>query len=696
MSEATSGPYTPAFLRRALELFEDQRGWLVVSDGTRDLCWVCAREGVRAHLRGFQAPAHATWLELRPDQEQKVAAARAQGADEREALRKAGVPPSQLDLAGRALLAQLPVDALFWDEPMADAGIGDPPFAERLLRRDLAVVGASAPLPTVLAEVRDRASKSAPNLKKLPTLAVSVVTTGEAAARKHLAALADPLERRVLERVLAKPGLHGDQLLQALACGDGRLVACLTRLVDAKVVQAERLPVDGRSRRQALAGEAAALEAAPDELTRRLWLAGAGEHLKEARAASRHLTRAGWLCTEQGRQNEAAELFARALGHDAEDLEALQGRVSSLWALTREEEAAQLAEPLARTYLALGLPGQARQVALRALESRETGALLELAVQAHVDLGDLRGAGKLLDGLTLQLRKEGRARDAERAAQRLADLRSQGEKRDKGPRRPGPAVTVSPASKLVALAASLLAPLLVGAFYWQRQELEGRRAYADAARAAGEHVARGEHELALSALPPTLPGSSELTRRMQDLRREAEALQRDAKARTRAEEVLAVTWKQDLPLALEQLRALQPLTPALRSALDGVISRAEAILQDAREERQQVSSASRTGDLQVPFDNARRFQEKYVNVPGELAQAQVWIEIDSEPSGAHVVWRGQPTTRRTPLRVEIPVVGERELRLELEGYEPLETKVRFAELQGPAPRFALKKKEAGQ
>lgn len=690
MAEALSGPYTPALLRKALDLFEEQRGWLAVSDGRRDLCWVFARDGVRAVMRGYKPATPARWLALggglSPEQEQKVQAARAAGLDEPRALAKAGVPPSQLEAALRSLLAQLAIDALFWDEPCCDVGVGEPPFAERLLERELEVLAGSVPAATLMADVRDRLVRASATLKALPTAAVSAVTTGESGARKHLAECADPLERQVLERVLQKPGVHGDDLVQALECGEGQLMLRLLRLIEAKVVQVERLPRDPAKRATGHWTRASG-PGGPDELPRRLWLAAAAEAQNEPEAAARHLTRAGWLCAGQGRQAEASELFARALRLVPEELQALQGRVNSLWALAREEEAAQLSEALGRHYLTLGLPGQARQVLSRALQARESGHLLELSVQALIDLGEQRQAEQLTESLVLQLRKEGRSREAERALQRLNELRPQ-ERRE---RTRLPAGTgASQRARLLAVAGLLLAPALGMGLLYQRRELAGRQAYGAAVAEAQRRLEAGQVEELVAAFPAELTGSEALRKALEGARALAADLAADQAVWLRAKDVLAHSWSVDLAQTWAELRALEARTPALRDALEAVSTRADTILGRARAARARVSSFPRAArDLRPGFEEGKRLLSDFSNVPHELVEAQVWIEIGSEPTGAMVTWRGQPTMQRTPLRIEVPVRGKRELRLELDGYEPVDTVLELSGLESPTPVWKL-------
>lgn len=696
MAQALSGPYTPALVRRALEAFEDQRGWLAVSDGTRDLCWVCAREGVRVVLRGTTPPPPAQWLvlggALTPEQEQRFAAARGAGLPDAQALQRAGVPASQLDAATRSLAAQLLIDALFWDEPCADGGAGEPPFAERLLARELEVMSVSVPLATLLADVRDRLVRASATLKALPSAAVSVVTTGEAGARQHLAGCHDPLERQVLERVLQRPGVHGDELVGALGCGEGQLLLRLLRLVEARVVQVERLPADQAARRAALAQPIAS----PDEVPRRLWLAGVAEGLEEGAQAAHQLTSAGWLLMAQGRHTEAAELFAQALRHAPEDARSLQGRVSAAWALGREEEAAQLSEVLANHYLRLGLPGQAQQTVSRALEARESGQLLDLSVLALIELGEQRAAERLTESLVLQLRKEGRAREAERAVQRLEALRPP-ERSERAQLRAQPRGTGG-GVKAVAVVGLLCAPVLGMALLHQRRELSGRQAFARAvegAAQAAQSLRAGEQleaadwrQVAASfAVPPG--ASDELRQAFDQARAEAEQLGRDAQQAGRARDVLKYTWSTNLTLAHSQLRAIQAESPALGDPLDGVLRRAETILDRAKKGRLRVSSFPRTGELGPGFEEGKRLLREFPNVPGELEQAQVWIEIQSDPPGAFVTWRGQATRQRTPLRIDIPVLGQRELKLELSGHRPFETTLEMATLDSPTPVFRL-------
>jgi len=695
MSRGISGPFTAASLRetRALVAAEG-RGYVVVSDGLRDLCLRFARDGVRVVTSGWALPTTAHWLALRgalePDRKAEVERRVAGGEDERDALRAVGFPPHELDRAVAGYAASLLLDALFWRDPTVDAGAGEPTFAERLhqgheVTRQL-TVGAEP----VLEAVRTRLDDALGVSKLSATLAFSVTTTGDEAARAHLAGCDGTFEGELLERILSRPGTHGDALVDEFRCGELALIGNLARLAEGGVVEVAPLPPDPEGDRERCAAMAEALPAAACELVRRLALGKACADLEDAPGAARHLARAGWLLIGERRHEEAVEPLQRALRHEPSDLEALKGKVEALWTLERRDEGSSAAQELGGLLLTAGLPDQARRVVTAALEVRENSALLKLLVGALEQLGDKQQAGRLRSSVALQLRKEGRAAEADRyeRGEEAAPATSAGPSaRLRVPRRPPKVAT------FVAAGVALVAGAGVALAY---QELASRRDYAAAVDAARSRLAAGDDAGELVTLfPAEWTGPSEVGAATEQLRQRLPEYGRDQEVARRLRELIRYADTQDLSAVLGALRAAEAETPVLEAELQAVRAhfdaRRQRVLRDA-DDLKRLTKPPRQVDAAFALAQEMLGPE-YPRLAEVLDDPRLRapVSLESRPPGAAVTLEGVALGVETPVVVELPLRGTVDVRLELPGYADLEAEAVLADLDEPRVVYELER-----
>ncbi|MEZ6186810.1 MAG: tetratricopeptide repeat protein [Planctomycetota bacterium] len=367
----TSGPLTVASLASALECLRPTGGHVAVSDGRREAYFVFTMAGVRIVVSGFAPPSLSQWLVLGgyvdETQQEALAKAHRSGQDERETLVELGISPDSIREGARSLGVQLLLDCLFWPKAHFEAGSGRPYYLERLKRDGVSERTLPTPLKNMLQDIHTALREVAGARGTFPTLDVSLVTTSSEGARARQEASGDGLEKHLLECLLSRPGISAHELRAMLGCGEAAVMRRVHDLSAAGLLTADPRP----PAREEWEGRAAAtrehLEAQPiNQLVLRLALAALLQQLEDPSAAARQLDRAGWLLFGQRRHDEALEAFNEALALAPTDLEALQGRVSSLTSLERGRAAAEAAVDLGQRYLEHGLPNQAKLVLAQA------------------------------------------------------------------------------------------------------------------------------------------------------------------------------------------------------------------------------------------------------------------------------------------------------------------------------------------
>jgi len=687
MAELTGicGPYDLERAGAALELIKgSNRGYLAVCDGRRDVCFQFAQGGLRVTWRGLDLPSLGDWMlfqgELRPQEAERLAQARGKTQDEREALTAIRVPEGRIDKGARSLMGRLALDALCWDQPHCDASLGEAPFRDDLTGDDVVSLRAGSGMQPLVEGLLSRLRGAGETLAAVPSALVSVVTTSEVKARERLEGSKDSLEGRLLERVLAKPGVHGAELLEDLGCGDMALVSLLAALTHLELLKVTPLPRDEADRREQ--GELL-LNRSLAELPRRLWLGAIALEQGDRALAARHEARAGWLLVDSGRYREALERYGKALSQSPGDLEAQRGRVHVLWSLERVEEAAEDSVLLGRGLLEAGLPTHARKILEEATRARERIPLERLLLQALLQTGERRAAQELGASLLERLTKKGHSEDAQRV-QALLDkelgARPGAVLISRGPRR------ASGLLKAGSGLSSLLCLGLVAGAWLGWSDLTERRAYALSATQAQSWL---EGDVDLDQLDQLFPeenvSGTPAGVATGNLRSELELLRKDEEAGARLRELLRLAWDQDIEKAIRILDGAEAQTSALRQPLRLLREEAGAHLDDARNTQRRLQGLTKGRSLDRAFRVARRLLKDFSNVPSVIndrKRSRVAVRIDSKPSGALVHWQGLQVGA-TPMIVEINLVDVSQLVLERQGYKSVEREIIFAELEQP-------------
>ena len=687
----TQGPYDVAHLGAALEAIQgSSRGYLAVCDGTRDVCVLFGQGGLRITARGFALPRLGDWLEvqgeLRPDEAQRLQRLRGDDhADERELLTAAQVSEARIEKGARSLMGRVVLDALCWDAPHCDSNVGEAPFVDQLWGPGVQVLRATTGMQPLIEGLLGRLREVDGVLAERPSLEVSVLTTSESKARERLGDAEETLEGRLLAAVLAKPGIHGDQLLEQLGCGEIALLSMLAALVRLELLKVSPLKRDesGRIEQAELA-----LRRSLAELPRRTWLGQVTLDAGDRPGAARHLARAGWLLVDQRRHREAHERFGEALSQAPEHLAALRGRVHVLWELDRAEEAAEDSGKLGRALLDAKLPTHARQVLDRATRAREKLHLEQLLLEAYVELGDRRGIQSLGRSLLVKLEKKGRGAEVDAVKALLADEATQGG---------APVMHVPQRRASAALKASsafaCCAALGLGAWAWLSwSELVERRAYAQASSRAqaqlGEDVDLDELEQLFPASAATATAAGVA---VADLRDELALLRKDQESATWLNNNLRYAWEQDVEKVIRILDGVDAETLALRRPVRALRERADAHLDEARNLQRRLQGVTRDRNLDRAYRMGRRLLDEFKNVPSVIQdrkRSRVPIKIDSEPTGALVSWQGVQVGA-TPMIVELNLIDSSALELQRQDHATVELEVRFDELGGPELRVTL-------
>ncbi|RMG13771.1 MAG: PEGA domain-containing protein [Planctomycetota bacterium] len=694
---------------RALEQLEEANlhGALTVSDGLVDVGFLFTRGGLRLVSAGRPLPSLAARLAeqglLGAQERQQVEAIRAgrrrpppdvDPRSERELLLglRLGVGPEEVDGAARAIVGEAFLSCLFWPDPRYELTLGEP-NPELLQRRDLSALTLSLGVKALIAEVKARVRAIGDVLRTVSDLRVVVEPTP--AGREAVAAKA-PLgegpgavrRARLLRAVVEEPGSSGRDLAARLRFSEVELASRVHELTTRGLLATARRPPDPEEELERIRAMEAGIDEALSQLLRRVRLADDSARLGDAPRAARHMARAGGLLLGAGRAEEALRTFQGALKYSEDDLEAREGYVQSLWGTRRDAEAATAAEELGRRYLELNLPTRARRVLERALGFQESASGLDLLVRSYVKLKKPKLAAEAGQRLVNRLRREGRAEEARELAAKLLQLGDDADRRK--------LLRAAGLDRRKVAALVVLGGVASLGFFPARAEEARRERYAALVRRLqGELGGVRDLRAARGAMTPAIADADVLAGEPGATGARARALAEDLRAVVadceRVAPLLAyLPWREqpDIDHVLARLRVQgEARSQALATPLKRLREELEAYRAAAQRAAAEVRALGPTADAYARAVDVRR---RFANVPSVLRSATVAVELVSAPPGAVVRYGGTRYSQRTPLVLQVPLKGVRELRLSLEGHEEVRRQIDFAAIEPQRMRIELR------
>lgn len=684
-ADGLCGAFTPAAAVRALSLAGRPFacGWLVVTDGARDLALLFTPSGAKALAAGFSFPGLARRLvdkgRLPSAELARAERARGKHRGEQEALVAMGVSADHVSEAAAEIVGQTVLDAVFWSSPTFEAAAGEAD-AEVRDRRDVAVLTLNARAQKALAQLLgERLQELVPVHRAVPSLQVQLAE-GARASERSASLSARAVE--VLTAIAREPGVLAARLPEQLeAMGYARpplsaLARDLQELTSRGVVQATPAPP--------ARGPQADPEGGLSPLARRLWLAKHHFDAGDRRAAARHLSRAGTQLLARGRNQDAARCLAAAHSLQADDVEAHDGYVRALVACGKKEEARQGAEALARRYLDVKLPGRARRVLAPRLQEREETPLLVLQLEALVALGEARALADVAERAILALRREGHRREAQALADALADHAADAPGRERvlraGGVRAGSPIVARAAAGLVAVLAVGLLPAVDG--------LRARTAYAGG---VSEALATLQAEPTafdrVSGLfEPMAGGKDEVADAARRVLARAQAHRDDHAALARLRSARSAG---DVDVVLRVCAEVTPRTESFGALVAEVRDAAAARRDEAQRATEALTLLIAKGALTEAYALAGRLVREYRDVPGVLRGLALDVRITSNP-GAELRWNRAAFPQPTPFAAKLPLLEGRHVEVSLAGHETVERVLTVAELSGPDVHIALR------
>lgn len=679
------GAYSPASAGRALALAGRPFacGWLVVTDGVRDLALLFTTSGAKALAAGFSFPRLGQRLlekgRVRSAELARLGEAVKKHRGEQEALVAIGVAPDVVIDTAAEVVGQVVLDAVFWSTPMFEAAGGEA-GAELLDRRDVEVLTLNARAAKALVQhLAERLSELAAVHRAVPSLRVAL-SEGPRANERSASLSARAVE--ILTVLSREPGVVAEKLPDQLAAmGYARptlhgLARDLKELITRGIVVTASAPAEPEPARPPETGLA--------PLPRRLWLAKLHFDAGDRRASARQLSRAGTQLLAQGRAIDASRCLAAAHGLQADDIEAHDGLVRALLACDRKDDARQEAEGLARRYLDVRLPGRARRVLAPRLQEREETPLLLLQLEALLALGEARALAEAAERTISALLQEGHRREAQELADALADHAADTAGRDRilraGGMRAGSPVVGRVAIGLMVALALLLLPAI--------DALRARTAYAgtvstaasalladpaafDAVEALFEPVAAGSGDVALAA--------RRVLARTQEHREDHEALQRLRRAMAAA----------DVEAVLRACADTTPRTESLRAIVAELQRSADERRAEALRATEELTLLVSRGELPAAYACARRLLQEYPDAPGVLRGLALDVRVTSN-AGARLRWNRSAFPQPTPFTAKLPLLEDRHVEVSLAGYETVERVLSVRDLAGPDVHIALR------
>lgn len=693
------GPFDAASATRAIELLLEKslHGSIVVSDGKSDLCFFFTRGGLRVIALGRQLPSLCARL-ITKGAITQADAAKVQGVlrspkkevgpsdkkEERDIIVEVlRLSSAEVDEVAKEIISDVFLDTLFWDDPQHEAGTGEPD-PEILGRRDLSALTLSLGVKELVQTIQQRI-RTASELRRTVT-SLQVVVEPLAKAREAAAAggkIGDgpqaAARTRLVQRLVAEPGLRASDLMTRLELGELETASLLHDLVTQGYVKLDRKPLAKEEEQARLRAMEEALDQALSQLLRRVKVAQDAASSGDKERAGRHLARAGGLLLKDGRDEEAVRTFSGALELAPDNIEGREGYVQSLWATNRSSEAVAQSEALGAKYLELNLPQRARRVLEKVLGKEERTSSLDLLVKAYVKLRQPKAAADAGQRLVNRLRREGKADEAREVAAGLMDMASE-EDRAKLLRAAG-----ADRTKIAALAgvAVALGVLLLPT----QQALAARQELAEAIGKAKNDLASvktlAEAETSLRGIEDRF---SSLTDAGGEVGEEAARVkERVAAIRADAAQFMTVAklfpWdvQEDLVAVEKQVEKLPAQTTALVNPRRRVLDEIRAFRERAEASRDQLLHLDASPEA---LALATRTREQYQGLPEVLSKITVKVRIATIPPGAAVKWDGTTFQRVTPVELGVPLMGSKELVLTLDGYEPEVRSVEFSQLDG--------------
>lgn len=715
-----SGELTLDEVSRALGLLLDRQlaGALTITDGAKDLCLAFAGGGVRVYgapralptirarlvakgvMKARDAKETGRQLRVRSVEESARDAAR----EEREHLiEELGLPAAQVDEAIAEALRDVVLATFFWDQACFE--LTSEPDPDVGGRRDLPTLALPAGAHALVSELQQalRLTGEVARLRErfgdLDRRAAATAKGKDAFERRQ--PLGEGPGRALRERLLVQAVKQPVDLRLApehLRVGEYELLTRVAELVDEGYLELQRRAPSEEERRQRARAMEAGLARALDPTLRRSRLALAWAAVGDAEQAARHLARAGHELQAQGRGADALERHAKALSLAPGDLEVLEGFVQSAWTVQVDQALAQ-SLPLARRYLQLGLHARARRTLERALARAESTEGLELMMEVHLAQRRTDAALEVGERLALRLRREGRADEARALAARLLAL-GDPKAREKIMRAAG-------IDKRKVAALLVLGALIGSAFLPVKAQAKIRERYR-------EQVARVRQVLGaprpLQEVDPVLAGlrdeleqlaseaesdplvTSAVPDKAREVVAELELIRTDCQNGAELLELLPWQGSPDVEYVHQRVTELQPRSEAFERPR-------RRLLEQLNELRARAEAAQAKLSLMGPSDEAlalaRSMQQEFRNMPQLLSRTFVRLRVESEPAGARVRYDGIDYSSPTPLELQLPLRGTRELQLTVARHEPLVRTLALETVEGTTLRYALQPRSTG-
>ncbi|MBL4846011.1 MAG: PEGA domain-containing protein [Planctomycetes bacterium] len=707
------GSFDIAGANRALDLLrrESLYGSLTITDGLQDLCAFFTRGGLRVLASGRPLPTIRSRLlasgALSESDVASIDAALEEAkesqagklVDERELLVAQGLKPNELDLVAGELIEEILLGCMLWEGADFELRTGEPD-QEVMSRRDLESLTLSLGVDKLLERFKGKLRLVKDVRQSVPSARAIVQPTasGREAAQSGRPPVKGPDARALavlLREIVNQPGSSVRHLALRGLTGEVQVAQKLKVLANAKLIKLTRARADQRAELERLREMEESLDEALNQLLRRVRVARTAADQGEDQRAARHFARAGGLMLASGRGEDAAKTFGEALGHAQDDLEAREGLVQSLWAVGREDDAAQESEELGKRYLDLNLPGRARRVLERAIGFKEETSTLQLLVKSLVKLDRTGAAADAGERLINRLRREGKDDEARELADELMrigdDASRQKLARAAGVDRVKVAVMVA-----FALAFGLAYSYASGmnaardeyraASLQMRTELNSAKSLEKFESAVQTSITRLEgfesHEEGIGEHATEVKGRLLAVQQDSHLARELSKL---------------LPWQKyhnldELSTRVDEYAA-QIHSPALGGPLRRLREQLKEFLASFERRCVELRQHTRTKplgpDLVALFQLGKSTRDEFRAYPRRLTQAYVPVLIETTPPGAKIVVDGAPYETRTPVHVNLGLRGPLPIELQLEGYKPVKVELLLDAIGEPIVRQVL-------
>jgi tetratricopeptide (TPR) repeat protein len=703
----TTGAFDIHMATQALSDLEetDLTGSLLITNGRADVAFLFTQGALRVIGSGRTLPTLRERLveagQLKPKDAAKVD--RVMAGDDREPLppgvnrrserdlivHLSALNAEPVDTVARQVISEVFLDALFWEDAHAEVSTGAPD-PDLMRRRGLTSLAMTIGTRDLLKEIRGGMRNTVDLRRALPDMQALVTVTDDGKAKLKDGSLPgeDALAGALFEQLEAAGGkARVEALIANLDAGELRLASRLHKLSEGGALKIQR-------RARSRADQLALLQAMSAEVDEALNPALRHQHIAQAAAAAgdsaraaRHHARAGWTLLESGRADDALGSFREALKIAADDLEAREGYVQSLWDLKRDAEAAADTAELARIQNRLGLHGRARRALERALNYGESTDLLDALVVTWTRAGKPQRAAEVGERLVNRLKQEGRGDEAIQAAQHLLTLGDAGSQKR--------LMRAAGLDRRKAVALLVVGGLFALGFLPVKAE-EAARADFAASAVKIQAGLNANHdlsdmpellgELTQQVQPSTQSSSEDVSKRAREVVEELNFMRADCSAADQIYPHLPWRDQPDIEHVHSVVHRLEVYSEAFRGPMNRLKGELDAYVQSAQKQAGWLGGMRATDEA---YQLATSMRTEYAAMPELLRRTALSVRLETDPPGARVVYHGTSYIKRTPLQIRVPLLGSRDLALTLPEHERVQMSVDLDALEGE-PRLVVK------